>query len=235
MKEEIRAEVLRRGITRLCHFTPSRNLLHIAAGRSGILSTGKLRENERQVLNQTDLQRLDGKINHVCCSVEFPNGWYFAKSRENEQLFKDWVILFIRPDHLWEEGTLFAPRNAAANYGGTLMSGIEGFQSMFCDKSSGAYGKTFVRSPSHLLCSPTDDQAEVLVADRIPAESILSVCLFSDEQVEVERVRLRVCGIPEDSFSFTVAPELFDKYALSGAIRSGKRIIEKPWTKGMEK
>lgn len=235
MNEQIRAEVLRRGITRLCHFTPSRNLLHIAAGRKGVLSTRALEESERRVLNPTDLKRLDGKTGHICCSIEYPNGWYFAKARADDVLFKDWVILFIKPDHLWDDGTLFSPRNAAANYGGTLLSGIEGFQAMFDGKIPGAYGKIYKREDSHLICSPTDDQAEVMVADQIPHENVLSVCVYSDEQAKTERVRLRVCGAPEDLFSFIVAPALFDKYGLSQAIRQGRRVSERPWSKEITK
>ena len=60
MIEAIRRDAERRGTTRLCHFTPSRNLQHIAANRAGILATGQLTNDERATFNPTDLLRLDG-------------------------------------------------------------------------------------------------------------------------------------------------------------------------------
>jgi hypothetical protein len=224
VSDDIREEVEKRGITRLCHFTPSRNLLHIAAGKTGILATAKLGQEERSVLNSTDLERFDGHTGHICCSVEYPNAWYFDRARSGAVLFRDWVVLLIKPHYLWASGTLFSPRNAAAARGAYLREEIEGFRSMFADRVSGAYGKIRIRGETHLSCSPTDDQAEVLVPDLIQLSDIIAVAVKSEEQAAVERVRLRVCQIPTSLFEFMVIPSLFDKYALSSAIRSGCRL-----------
>lgn len=59
MTIDITTAYTERNITRLCHFTPARNLAHIAAGRVGILSTASLEDNERAAYNQTDIQRLE--------------------------------------------------------------------------------------------------------------------------------------------------------------------------------
>jgi len=96
----VETEVKARGITRLCHFTPSRNLAQIVAGKTGILATSKLQEDERSVYTATDLQRLDGFREHICCSIEYPNAWYFEKARGKELLFKDWVVLLVTPKYL---------------------------------------------------------------------------------------------------------------------------------------
>ncbi len=232
MIASIKKEVLRRGITRLCHFTPSRNLAHIATGKEGILATKWLEEDERGVFTKTDLERLDGYKGHICCSVEFPNTWYFDKARSKDPLFKDWVVLFIDPKYLWLLGTRFCPRNAAANYGRSVLEGEKGFLSLFADSVSGASGRTFTRLPTHLPCCPTDDQAEVLIPDRIAKGDILAIGVRNRTQAKNEATRLRLMNLPIDSFQFVIALDLFDKHTLSQLIRSGKRPPETLWTPG---
>jgi hypothetical protein len=97
---EIKMEAKKRGITRLCHFTPARKLSHIACGETGVLSTKRLREDERAVFDPTDLARLDRHETHICCSIEYPNAWYMDKARAKELLFRDWVILLINSSYL---------------------------------------------------------------------------------------------------------------------------------------
>jgi len=113
MNRAILEEAVQRGITRLCHFTPSRNLAHILSGGLGILATKHLKDDERALYNATDLARLDGHEDHICCSIEYPNAWYFDRAKDREPLFRDWVVLLINPRYLWEDGTKFCPRNAA--------------------------------------------------------------------------------------------------------------------------
>ena len=127
----IQAEVEKRRITRLCHFTPSRNLGHIAADKEGILASRHLQESEKASFNPTDIKRLDGYTDHVCCSIQYPNARYFKVARKREQLFLDWVVLFIRTDYLWRAGTKFCPRNAAAKYGRLVREGSAAFKA-FC-------------------------------------------------------------------------------------------------------
>ena len=227
MTARIKQDVIRRGITRLCHFTPSRNLAQIAIGKEGILATGKLEEDERRVFTPTDLERLDGHKNHISCSVEYPNAWYFDKAYLRDALFRDWVVLLIAPKYLWQPGTLFCPRNAATDYGRNILSGEEGFSSLFADSIRGARGRTFRRFPSHLSCCPTDDQAEVLVPDRIAKSDILGIVVRTQKQAKDEIARFRIIGLPTDAFPFIIAPTLFKKHKLSNLIRSGVRPEEK--------
>lgn len=218
-----------RGITRLCHFTPSRNLAHIACDAVGVLATKHLKDNERLVFNPTDLARLDGHAGSICCSIEYPNPWYFAQARAREVLFPDWVVLFIRPDYIWRKDTLFSPRNAAAGYGRELKAGIEGFAGLFPAALTGAYGKRLERGSRRLASVPTDDQAEVLIADQIQQRDILAVAVKDDEQARNEVSRLRILN-HETAFRFVIAPDLFDKYRLSGLMRDGIRPPEQELT-----
>ena len=127
MIASIKREAMHRGITRLCHFTPSRNLIHIASGEQGILATEKLKATERGVFTPTDLERLDRHEGYISCSMEYPNAWYFDRARAKAALFKDWVIIFIDPKYLWLPGTRFCPRNAASQYGRDISEGAKAF------------------------------------------------------------------------------------------------------------
>ncbi|QNQ10410.1 DarT ssDNA thymidine ADP-ribosyltransferase family protein [Sphingomonas alpina] len=230
MIDSIRNDVASRGITRLCHFTPSRSLAHILAGGVGVLPSHLLEEEDRLLFNPTDLQRLDGHTNHICCSIEYPNAWYLDRVRKGEILFRDWVVIFAEPSVLAVEGTLFCPRNAAAGYGAYIAAGYDAYASMFAQSVAGAYGTVRSRTLLQLPCSPTDDQAEVLVADSIPLESILALGVSSETQAQMEHVRLDILGIDVSKLQFVVCPTLFDKNALSSSIRAGRRPSEKPWT-----
>ncbi|MDQ0456970.1 DarT ssDNA thymidine ADP-ribosyltransferase family protein [Rhizobium paknamense] len=221
MNQSIADAVFGRGIRRLCHFTPSRNLQHIAGGEIGILSTSSLKEQERAAYTATDLERLDQKTTHICCSIEYPNAWYFDRARANEKLFLDWVVLLISPHYLAEEDTLFCPRNAAANYGRHITSGFEGFNTMFAERVTGTRNATYIRSASHLSSCPTDQQAEVLIKDRVLLRDIIGVAVVSEDQARTERVRLRTNGVNPDQFRFVIAPQMFNKYALSEVITRG--------------
>jgi ssDNA thymidine ADP-ribosyltransferase, DarT len=229
MIETIKQEVERRRITRLCHFTPSRNLVHILTGITGILATKKLQKDERSVFTSTDLERFDRHEEYICCSIEYPNAWYFDKAKSKDELFKDWVILFINPKYLWLPGTRFCPRNAASGHGRNVAEGEQAFLSMFAESVPGAYNRNFTRSNTHLACCPTDNQAEVLIPDQIGTADILAIAVPTENQAKNEVVRLSILGVPTDTFNFVIAPTLFDKQSLSDAIRSGKRPIETAW------
>ena len=122
----IQRECHRRGITRLCHFTQSRNLAHIFGDCRGILSRKSLQE-EDLPHNPTDPNRWDGCEDLVCCSIEFPNVYYFSIVQNQDHLFKDWVVLMIKPDYLWRPGTKFCPTNAATKSGSYIGEGDDFF------------------------------------------------------------------------------------------------------------
>jgi hypothetical protein len=214
MIDSIMREVERRGITRLCHFTPSRNLVHILTNEMGILATKHLEEDERNIFTPTDLQGLDGHQGYICCSIEYPNAWYFDTAKSKDILFRDWVVLFINLKYLWLAGTRFCARNAASACGSSVAEGEAAFLSMFAPSVSGAGGKTFSRSTSHLSCCPTDNQAEVLIPDKIGISDIIGIAVPTETQAKNEAVRLNLLGIPEEKYNLVIAPDLFDKYKL---------------------
>lgn len=228
MNSAIETEVHLRGISRLCHFTPARNLVHIASSSDGVRSSRELLNDQSACFTATDTKRIDGYTEHISCSIEYPNAWYLSKVESNEPLFKDWVILFIAPHYLWHPETHYCPRNAAANSGRCVVaSSLNGFQSLFAQRVTGAGGATRTRGAKHLACSPTDDQAEVLVGTNIALSDILGVAVKNQAQAKNESVRLRLAGIAENAFQFIIAPILFNKYQLSSSIRAGKRPAER--------
>ena len=218
----------RRGITRLCHFTPSRNLAHIAGDSRGILASRHLRGDEAAVFNPTDKERLDGHEGHVCCSIQYPNAWYFRKARQNERLFRDWVVLFIDARHLWQAGAKFCQRNAAAGYGKFVRSGVAAFEALFADTVEGR--DTYRRGPRHPDFLPTDEQAEVLIPDRIGRGDINGVVVQDEKQAALEKSRLDLAGLTVPPF--VIVPKFFDPYALSGSLRSGRLPVEREYRRG---
>jgi len=225
-------EAQRRGIRRLCHFTPSRQLFPIL--RSGaILATKYLEDDSRAVYHPSDLQRLDGFKDHVCCSIEYPNTWYFRRAQAGEVNFPEWVVLLLRPAYLWMEGVKFCPRNASASSGRLIAGGEVAFQRLYANQITGAYGRVYHRTVNHLPYCPTDDQAEVLIPGVIPRTDILAIAVASEDQARMEYHRLRLllpqAGIPFDIPPLVVAPHMYDPGMLRQAISTGRRPIELAW------
>lgn len=211
--------IARRQIRRICHFTPSRNLGHILMGKRGVLASARLTADERNVFNPTDLERFDRHTGHVCCSVEFPNAWYFRKARGKEPLFLDWSVLLINPEVLMIPGVKFCPRNAAAAGGALAQEGTAGFSAMYETEVTGAGGRVFQRTSSRHPAVPTDEQAEVLVPDAIAPHLLFGVAVSSSQQARVEMARLKILRIEPPPFY--IAPQFYDPAALSDAIRTG--------------
>jgi len=217
----IQLECQNRGISRLCHFTQSRNLGHIFGDCNGIFSRSRL-ESESLPHNPTDPDRWDGCEHLICSSLEFPNVYYFSKVREKDHLFKDWAVLFIRPDFIWKPGTKFCPRNAAAARGAYIGEGYEAFLSLF-EKT--VPGTAFTRSARHLPCAATDVQAEVLVPDPIPLGDIIGIAVADEEQATREICRLALQGISIDKEIFIV-PDFYRTTVLARTIQNGNRVSE---------
>lgn len=229
MNAEVLAEVERLRITRICHVTPLRNLVHIATGK-GLLSSAALTEAERRAFTQQDLERWDGHPDHICCSIEYPNAWYYQQKAGNDAIFRTWVVMTIDPKHLAQERTRFCHRNASARGGAYIRDGIEGLCGMYQSPVEGAGGRTYTRTPTHLQQCPTDNQAEVLVPRFIPIADVKTIALSTEEQAASVYVGLEQIGGDPTRFVFTVAAELFQPWVLSNAISRGTRPQERVWS-----
>lgn len=220
----IAAEARRRGITRVVHFTQSRKLPHILRHPDGIKSSAEVRRSGADVFDANDPRRLDNHEDHISCSIEYPNSWMLDKFRQRERTFEDWAMLFVAPDVLWQPGTLFAPRNAAAGGGRYLAEGSAAFSGLFAPSSVGAAGRRFQRTAQMLECVPTDDQAEVMVLRQIPLALIRAIAVPTLEKARLEARRLAAIQLAPD-VPWVVAPDLF-RTTVSTYVRAGTRPQE---------
>lgn len=227
----IRAEAERRGISRLAHFTPTRNLVHIATSDEGLKSTKMLEEEERSEFNQQDLERLDGHPDHISCSIEYPNAYYFSKKKEaargEKRIFPNWVCLLLSPHRLWAGSTLLCPHNAAGWGGTNVTAGFDSFMSMFADKVE-APRDTWVRQ-GQPECCPTDAQAEVLVHRQVPLRDVLGIVVESASQATDTYAILEQLKAPVEDLPLFVSPDFYLPRRLAGGLRAGRRPVEEAW------
>jgi hypothetical protein len=230
---QIQAESAQRGITRLCHFTPLRNLVHIASDDEGLLSTAFLTAAERREFNPQDLLRLDQHPDYVSCSIQYPNAYYLRSKRNNAngeaRLFPQWVCLLLKPDHLWDPRTKVCAHNAATGGGVHVGEGFEAFKHLFADTIIGPRGDTWRRA-RHPDNYPTDAQAEVLVFRQIPRADIIGIVVEDEAQAGDTYARLQQLTAPVDQFSWVIAPAFYDPAWLTPGLRGGVKPVELPWT-----
>ncbi len=230
LTSEIRDDAHNRGITRVCHFTPARNVGHILTGTSGVLASTHLRSDEREVFNPTDVVRLDGFPDHVSCSIEYPNGWYFPQSESQGAVVRGLGGAVNKTRPVMESGNQVPNRNAAARRGAGVSEGLVAYQAMFASRVVGAYGQMFVRGPKHPDWLPTDEQAEVLIPDAVDLKEIMGVAVSSMNQAKRESARMRL--LQRSSPPVFIAPVLFDASRLSVMIRQGQRPEEVEYQSG---
>jgi hypothetical protein len=229
--DDIREEAGERQISRLAHFTPLRNLVHIATDDEGLRSTLSLEADERAAFNQQDLERLDGYPDHISCAIQFPNAYYLRKKRRDargvDRIFPRWVCLLIEPHHLWKETTLLCPHNAAGRNGVNVASGIEHFRSMFAAEVEAPQG-TWKRQHQPKSC-PTDAQAEVLVYRRIPLADIQAIAVEDSGQAADTYEVLKQLNAPVESLPLIVCPDFYEPTGLALGLAAGRMPVEVPW------
>lgn len=211
----IRQEYQNRNITRLCHITRSQKAMHILSTEDGIKAVEFL---DDTLYDANDELRLDGRLDFINCSIEYPNHWYWKKVKDKDPLFRDWVILLINPEILTLDTTEFCPVNAAKGRGIYIDHGYTAFKELFNKR---VHNRS--RTSQMLPCSPTDDQAEVLVYKNISRKDIIGVVVPNEDQAESESIRWDLLNIPR--FDISIAPDLFNG-EWSTKVRQGIRPIE---------
>ena len=135
----------------------------------------------------------------------------------------------IEPRYLWQDETLFCPRNAAAQGGRLVQAGVAAFEGLFADRVHGAYDRDYVRTPVRPRACPTDEQAEVLVHRRIAFEDVLAIVTYDESQARREYVRLTQLQVPSEQINLAICPEFFEPYSLKGLLQRGERPVEREW------
>lgn len=214
-------------ITRVAHFTPSKNLWHIL--RDGeIRSSAELAANAPEYFDPTDRDRFDEQPEMVCCSPQFPNAYYLDKARSKPQFanFPDWSCVFLDPSLLSRPGVLFSGCNAAKRRGAYLKPGVEGLRESYAPVSVTGEHR---RSGRHHPQAPTDLQAEVLIPGPINLNLVTGLAVPSSDAAGLEYARLDVSALDPDRFTWIVAPDLFDKNRLRNLLKYGGEISESAW------
>lgn len=221
-----------RGVERLVHFTPSRNLLPI-------FRVGELRpasDLNAEVLTihaNTDPHRHDGHADRISFSLQYPNPYYFrtARGKTNAQNFPDWAILFAKPAVAAKSGTLFSPANAALGSGRHLASGVRGLAACYSNPESSS-GRVLFRGPQHKRACPTNLQSEVLVPGPIPLSEVFCIVLPTELSVAQERTRLRMFGANPDAIKWATSQHLFDVEHVRLAVQQNQLIDIVTWSNG---
>lgn len=191
---EFQSEISRRGIEYLIHFTPTINLYSILEQEK--LMSRRFLENldieQFDILDYvqfTDNVRYDDK-NFINLSISSPNTYLFSKFQERtkEDITINWCVLKIDPKHIYEKETKFAVTNAASNSAKSIgiTGDFEKFKMLFANNINIPFG---VRGKINSKF-PTNVQAEVLVRDEIPVDSIIEVCFDSQESLASAKAAL---------------------------------------------
>lgn len=191
---EFKSEIAARKIEHLIHFTPTINLY-------SILEQGKIMS--RSVLENLDIEQFDildyvqftdtvryDDKRFINLSISGPNTFLFSKFQERtkDDMTINWCVLKINPKYIYEVETKFSVTNAASNAAKSIgvTDDIEKFKMLFFDNINIPYG---IRGRINTKF-PTNVQAEVLVKDEIPVESIIEVCFDSKESLASAKAAL---------------------------------------------
>lgn len=174
MNYEIKRFLDERGIDTLYHFTPVENLESIL--KNGLLSVDNLQKRRLPYFNNDPL-RLDGVLNGICTSIEFPNYkmFYLLRkngSRNNDQRSGNWCVVELDANLLAEKDCLFYADNAASKNEARKSFydkvGIVGLRRMFVNYSF----RNSIGIPPYI---PTNPQAEVQILETIEPSYIRAV------------------------------------------------------------
>lgn len=213
---ELKKEVNIRRIAHLIHFTPTINLYSILENCE-LMSRAKLESldiEQFDVLDYvqfTDDERYDDK-NYINLSLSGPNTFLLSRFREktkNDPTLT-WCILKIEKKFIFYHDTLFSVTNAASN-AAKRQFGISGdfqkFRMLFQDPLNiNTFNgvRVLYRNSVHPKY-PTDVQAEILVKDAIPSESIIQVCFESEEKLAEAKAAMSSF----ETSNFVVDKEIF--------------------------
>jgi len=207
--KEFQDEISKRRIEYLIHFTPTINLYSILEQEK--LMSRSILENldidQFDILDYiqfTDNVRFDDK-SFINLSISGPNTFLFSKfhERTKDDMTINWCVLKIDPKHIYEKETRFSVTNAASNVAKSIgvTGDLEKFKMLFADNINIPFGVRGRIKPKF----PTNVQAEVLVKDEIPVESILEVCFNSQQSLASAKAALSEFN----TSNFVVDKEIF--------------------------
>lgn len=210
-------------VTRLCHFTKLQTLSHILLSSDGILATSKI---NRDTLNQVDNVRADGELDYVCCSIEYPNSWYLdnARRRNTDEIFKEWVIIYIDPAIVKKREIKVCECNAARGNGKYICTGDDqNVENLFATKVKSFQ---YPRTAKMLVSCPTNAQTEILIKDSIPREYIMGIVVGNEETAEAVYAMRKTLEV--EKIDIFVSPQVVTT-EWSALIHKGIRPLEEKY------
>lgn len=213
-------EILKlRGVSRLCHFTKLQSLTHILSSENGILASNSIRSD---IKNVTDKERYDGELNYICCSIEYPNSWFLKKASENnqDQIFRDWVVLYINLGILAYKEAKFCPCNASKKHGIYIDNQMENIENIFKNQVSTF---KYPRTPNMLACCPTDGQAEILIKDNIPRNCLFGIVVGNEDIAKRVYAMRNIFGV--EQIDIYISPDILTS-KWSSMVKQGYRPNE---------
>ena len=208
-----------RGVSRLCHFTKLQSLTHILATEEGVVASSSIQQDTKNI---NDSDRYDGELDHVCCTVEYPNSWFLksAITAHVDKVFRDWVVLCIDLEVLLVRKAKFCECNASTAYGRYIQDNFELVDQIFADRVSSF---CYPRTSSMLPCCPTNGQAEILIKDNIPRKYISKIIVGNDNVAKQVYAMQKVYSI--STIPICIAPDVLST-AWSALIKEGTRPQE---------
>lgn len=219
----------RLALTRLTHFTPARNLWHIAE-EGQIRSSKDLADNAPDYFTPTDRQRFDQHPDKVCCNFEYPNGYYLAIARQQPAFvnYPNWVCLLLDAGLVMRPGTLFCCCNSAKGSGAYARKGGQAL--LDCYAPIGQLDSRWTRGQHHHPGASTDLQAEALVPGPIDLSHLRGIAVASHGDARQLYGDLDRHQLSPERFRWVVAPVFFQRNTLSIRVRYGGMLSEETWT-----
>lgn len=217
---DILAYLNTRGVSRLVHFTQSRNLPSILADGE-LRDVASMRSDPFRTFAASDDVRADGHPDKLSFSIEYPNAYYLRDARQRTHGFPDWIALLLQPHIAAKAGALFSPYNAA-NGGAPRVTGRTGVEA--CYAPTIRYARVVHRALTHDPRCPTDIQAEVLIPGPIPLSDVIGIVVESAEDAHLERDRLTHLHHDPDRLKWLVSPGLFQIPQVFRAVRQDQGI-----------
>ena len=180
-QEKLACFLKERNIEILTHFTLLENLDTIF--HWGLLSRNELAKRNIP-FSFNDLERHEGQLDAICCSVSFPNYKNFYYKRCNDP--RDMCVLVIDANVLLSSQFKSSWYNAAKGNGCYICNGVEGFMDLFSERP-GHPNRDKLGIPNHY---PTNPQAEVLILHEVNLSYIKKVIFQKEEDAwkHLERV-----------------------------------------------
>lgn len=212
-REKIMKIVASKQIEAVLHFTSIDNLKSILENE--VLSRDEMKKKMIKAAVNDEL-RLDFCPNCISCSISLPNAPLLFKFRKTYS-DRQYVILKLKPELLWEKQCLFCKENAASNnvHLACDLSKHEALERMFGDYDAkhtrkgleNLYADGFIKDNM-----PTHNQAEVLVMGKIERKYIAGIYFFEDDIRNVSfrnKLLETFKAEPESDFSFEKVPDDF--------------------------